>query len=318
MLAIISTSNDLHALAVLEELRKLGQPRVAFLRSDQVAANEQGRIEIVPDAREAVLASVHGVAIDELSTIWFRRPRSANLNLDDREPKEREFIDNECRGLINSLVLFANPLTKWISHPQATFRACDKLYQLQVAHLSGFRVPRTLVTQSKADLIRFWEDCKRRIIVKPLVGVREPFLLARPVEDPRELDEEAVGICPAVYQEFIPGTRHIRLNCFGERFLAAAIDSTDLDWRPNLNVPITAWNVPRDLRKLVRSTLDALGLEMGIIDLKQTPVGDLVWLEVNPQGQFLFLDPLLEVNTARLFAEYLLSCETERHRESKA
>jgi hypothetical protein len=40
---------------------------------------------------------------------------------------------------------------------------------------------------------------------------------------------------------------------------------------------------------MVRRVLDCLGLEMGNIDLKESPSGEIVWLEVNPQGQFLFL-----------------------------
>ena len=34
----------------------------------------------------------------------------------------------------------------------------------------------------------------------------------------------------------------------------------------------------------------ALGLRMGILDLKLGPDGELVWLEINPQGQFTFLE----------------------------
>jgi hypothetical protein len=46
---------------------------------------------------------------------------------------------------------------------------------------------------------------------------------------------------------------------------------------------------------------------MGIVDLKETPDGELVWLEVNPQGQFLFLESLTGQPLASYFADYLLS-----------
>ena len=45
---------------------------------------------------------------------------------------------------------------------------------------------------------------------------------------------------------------------------------------------------------------------MGIIDLKETPAGELIWLEVNPQGQFLFLEALSDLKIGDIFAEYLL------------
>jgi hypothetical protein len=45
---------------------------------------------------------------------------------------------------------------------------------------------------------------------------------------------------------------------------------------------------------------------MGIVDLKLTPKGEVVWLEVNPQGQFLFLQPLTKMSLDQYFADYLL------------
>ena len=80
-----------------------------------------------------------------------------------------------------------------------------------------------------------------------------------------------------------------------------------MDWRPNLNVPIRSWPVPDSLHSQVRSTLDALGLEMGVIDLKMMPNGEIVWLEVNPQGQFLFLESLANIPLSDHFADYLLT-----------
>jgi hypothetical protein len=46
---------------------------------------------------------------------------------------------------------------------------------------------------------------------------------------------------------------------------------------------------------------------MGIVDVKVTPDGEPVWLEVNPQGQFLFLQPLVDVDYLEAFARFLLA-----------
>jgi len=50
-----------------------------------------------------------------------------------------------------------------------------------------------------------------------------------------------------------------------------------------------------------------LQLEMGVVDLKFTLEGEPVWLEVNPQGQFLFLDAFTDLRLAEKFAHYLVS-----------
>lgn len=88
---------------------------------------------------------------------------------------------------------------------------------------------------------------------------------------------------------------------------AALIATTALDWRPDLNVPISPWPVPDGIRRRVGTVLRQLGLRMGIVDLKLTPEGEPVWLEVNPQGQFLFLEPLTGEPLTEHFADFLLS-----------
>jgi hypothetical protein len=133
------------------------------------------------------------------------------------------------------------------------------------------------------------------------------MLLTRLLDDVSAMDERSFSLCPALYQEYIPGTQHIRLNCFGDRSYAATIESDLLDWRPDLRVPVRPYAVPRSLHRRVRATLDALDLRMGVVDLKVTPEGEVIWLEVNPQGQFMFLEALTGMPLAGYFADYLLS-----------
>jgi len=201
---------------------------------------------------------------------------------------------------------------KWLSDPVATDKASNKIYQLSVAKQCGFRIPQTLVSQSKEEVEAFIEKLNGNVIVKPVVGTAGPLMYTERVGDISRFDPLSFKIAPAVYQEYIEGTQHIRLNCFGDNSYAAIIESTDLDWRPNLNVPVYAWPVPEGVHKKVRDVLDALGLDMGIIDIKITSTGELVWLEVNPQGQFLFLEPLTKMPLTSIFADYLLSFITSK------
>ncbi|MGY3676901.1 hypothetical protein [Streptomyces sp. TE33382] len=114
-------------------------------------------------------------------------------------------------------------------------------------------------------------------------------------------------MCPAVYQEYVPGRRHVGFNCFGEGRCAALIETDSPDRRPDRNVPISKWEVPEPPARRVTAVLRRLGLCMGIIDIKLTPEGEPVWLEVNPQGQFLFLEPLRGEPLADRFLDFLIS-----------
>jgi glutathione synthase/RimK-type ligase-like ATP-grasp enzyme len=177
--------------------------------------------------------------------------------------------------------------------------------QLTAASQCGFRIPKTLITQNPSDVKAFYDELGGKIIVKPVVGTAGPLLFTQFVSEMHLSSSDSIRACPAIYQEYIPGTRHIRLNCFGSRSFASSIETSDLDWRPNLTVPLAKWEVPIELHKRVRQVLDSLELEMGVLDLKETPSGEMVWFEVNPQGQFLFLEGLTGEPLTEYFADYL-------------
>ena len=98
-------------------------------------------------------------------------------------------------------------------------------------------------------------------------------------------------MCPAIYQEYVPGDHHLRVHVFGDRVLTMLIESAQLDWRQNLDVPCRPYELDEKVVGQLRRVLDLLNLRMGIFDLKlagSTPT----WLELNPQGQFLFAEGL--------------------------
>lgn len=102
----------------------------------------------------------------------------------------------------------------------------------------------------------------------------------------------------------------MRLVCFGDRAYAAVLESDHLDWRLDLSRPVYRYDVPHTVHSKALAVLHRLGLDMGIFDLKEDENGEWVWLEVNPQGQFLFLEPLTGLPLADYFSDYLL--ETAR------
>ncbi|MER5750447.1 hypothetical protein [Streptomyces sp. NPDC002088] len=300
-------ADDLHALAVADAAARRRYGAFHVVECDRIGGRRSLAWSSHADSPATVLTS-EGLALplEDVAVLWWRRMR-ANQQVSTRAASdhERRLVNNDCRGALGG-VLAAAFKGRWISSPEATDRAADKLYQLAVAREEGFRVPRTLVSQSRQDVVEFARQAGR-IIVKPVVGATGPLMFTQYVDDPSSIPEESFTVCPAVYQEYVPGRHHIRLNCFGEDMYAALIETDDLDWRPDLNVPISRWHVPDELARRVSAVLRRLGLRMGIIDIKLTPDGEPVWLEVNPQGQFLFLEPLLGEPLADRFLDYLIS-----------
>lgn len=310
MIVIVSTSGDLHALAITREFLRRKRTDCALFAIDKIHNTHGISVKFSYEKPEFRLhIEDRSIRSGDLRSVWWRRPFTKQANSGSLGATEQTFVDEQCRAAYWDAFLSAFK-GKWVSTPEATLRASNKILQLDVAQVAGFRVPKTIVSQSRAEVLSFYECCNHQTIVKSLVGNRSPILLTRRLENPASFDEAAYSACPSIYQEMIHGRRHMRLACFGHHAFAAAIESSELDWRPNLDVPVYAYDVPPDIRDKAIHVLRLLGLEMGIFDLKESPNGEWVWLEVNPQGQFLFLEPLTKLPLAEYFTDYLIECAT--------
>src|ERR1035437_6083875 len=245
MIGIITVHEDVHALAVMRELSRRCYTDCKIIAVDQIRSIHRLNVRLGRNGVTSEVVAKDGSAIrgSDLRVLWLRRPRADQVDILEDEPHTTsDLINNECRGAISGL-LGTSFRGRWISTIEATVRASDKLIQLNAARSCSFRIPETLVSQSQNEVSEFFHNFNGKVIVKPIVGVQGPILLTRFLSNPWELDSASFEVCPGLYQEFISGTRHIRLNCFGTKSFAASIDTEDLDWRPNLNVPIHAHDI---------------------------------------------------------------------------
>lgn len=98
----------------------------------------------------------------------------------------------------------------------------------------------------------------------------------------------------------------MRICFFGQRLYTAMITAERLDWRYPLDGSIEPVDLDGNTQRRLLEVLDALQLRMGIFDMKLADEGQPVWFEVNPQGQFLFLEGLCGMPLTHSCAEFLM------------
>jgi glutathione synthase/RimK-type ligase-like ATP-grasp enzyme len=194
----------------------------------------------------------------------------------------------------------------WLDMPENMQRADNKLLQLRVAQQVGLQVPRTLVSQDPQRIRAFADSVGGPIIAKTVAGMLGVPALTGEVTEEQLAMHGSLMACPSIYQELIPGRRHLRVNCFGEDIRCALITSDSLDWRLPLNVDMEPFSLSSADRSRLLNVLAEFGLQMGVIDMKLTEDGGLVWLELNPQGQFLFVEALGGGDLVGPFARFLI------------
>jgi glutathione synthase/RimK-type ligase-like ATP-grasp enzyme len=304
----VSFADDFHALVIQDRLRGMSDTRCAIIEVDQLADHPDGLSWRAPAEQPSFSVPTRdGDRLDvaNVDAIWFRRwnhPQRAVSELAD--VAQVEVVNRSC-----ATTLLGGLLTSfdggWVSRPEATRRAENKLVQLRAAQAAGFAVPQTLVSQDPQAIRAFCAGLTSPAVIKAVQGTPHGQLFTVRVTADHLADDDALRICPTIFQEYVPGTRHLRVLCCGRRTYAVQIETEQLDWRLHLDTPIVPVQLDAGVGRRLENVLERLGLRMGVVDLKLKPDGDPIWLELNPQGQFLFVEGLTGLDLTGPFCDFL-------------
>jgi hypothetical protein len=174
----------------------------------------------------ATICDVDGqpVAVADLDLLWWRRLTGEPRHPESlRDEAARDLAARDCRATLIGLAV-TEFRGVWLSHPEATRMAENKLVQLAAAREAGLRLPRTLVSQDPDAVRRFCHELDYQVVDKTVAGTPKTPVMAGLVT-PEMLSDEAISLSPAIYQEFIPGTRHLRICCFGAEAHTALMET---------------------------------------------------------------------------------------------
>jgi glutathione synthase/RimK-type ligase-like ATP-grasp enzyme len=256
----------------------------------------------------------NGEPVRSPTSIWYRRLRTPGTP-DGMDEGTATFCRQEARAAIIGGVIGRR--TRWMSHPAAIWEAEHKPYQLQLAASLGLTIPRTVITNDPRA-VRSAFDEFGDLIIKP---TRSGYVVKEGVECAvftsqllaQHLDDlETARWSPSIYQALVHKKYDVRMTFVGNRCFGAAIDSPSdpaarIDWRQTENpkLPHYPYKLPAALEGTLRQLMEALHLTFGAIDLIETPQGEYVFLEVNPNGQWLWLDDMLNLGISDAVADWL-------------
>jgi glutathione synthase/RimK-type ligase-like ATP-grasp enzyme len=247
-------------------------------------------------------------------SVWYRRVRSPACP-PTMDPGIYEFCLRENRAAFLGGWLAQD--VRWLNHPVAVWQAEYKPYQLQVAKRAGLTVPQTLISSDPAQIRNAFERFGS-LVVKPARSGHfrqggEEFSVYTSEVTASTLDSiDDARWAPSIYQERVPKQCDVRVTYVGGQFFTAAIDSQSdpdaaVDWRKTSNAELRhcRLRLEGNVEDRLRTLMKALKLNFGCIDLVLRPDGQYVFLEVNPSGQWLWLDDQLELGISAAVADWL-------------
>lgn len=310
MIIAVSHPDDPHAARVIDVLRRAGREtlllNLADLPERATLTFDYGR-----NGTPSVDYRMNGTSIDlsRARSAWWRRPQAPELTSVARNQDVLAFVHNEWHEAIQGLWQLLE--VPWMNPPAVDEVASRKALQLREARRLGLRTPRTLVT-SDPDAARQFirEQGVGRTIFKTFSCTHEVWRETRIVRS-EELDQlDQVRLSPIIFQEYIRASADLRVTIVGNRIFPAAIDSRgtdyEVDFRMSLGQARTEpCELPRDVEERLFALMKRLGLIYGAIDLRRTPEGEHVFLEVNTGGEFLFIEDRTGQPIAQAVADWL-------------
>lgn len=239
----------------------------------------------------------------EPTSVWWRR-KPDYFRLEHADSFER-FRDREWQHALDGLEDAFSAAT-WVNPRSSDRKMRHKPNQLSLASRCGLAIPRTLISNDPETITAFVDALPGgRGIYKPLswfhIDGRSIFANVIDVSTVKA-NAAALSRAPGVFQELIPKRHELRITLVGDRIFPVRIDSqsrddTRIDWRRNqIEVPYAAidWIDP-GFEAALRSFHAASGLVFGAYDVICTPDDQHVFLEVNPVGQWLWLEEAVGV-----------------------
>jgi glutathione synthase/RimK-type ligase-like ATP-grasp enzyme len=208
----------------------------------------------------------------------------------------------------------ASPGAFYLNPAQSDLLASDKLHQLDVANAVGLVFPDTICTNNPNAVAEFAAaQAGGRCIHKSLgpymaPGGRVKFATLLDADRVSGLAGE-IAACPSLYQQFIASDCEFRVTVVGGELFAVRVlkpDSAIVDWRrSSLGNRFEAMTLDLELEAAILRMQNDLGLVYGAYDFIRGTDGTDYFLEVNPMGQWLWLEVATELPISRAIANVL-------------
>ena len=328
ILVLTNSEDGLHSDVVISKLTESGENVFRF----DVDKFSRGEATITfspsPEYDGCIISNSNdSIRVKDIKSIWYRRPNHFNLPIKD--PVQRDYAEKEVRLFLDAVwsLLEQQEHIFFLSRPSSIEKARRKLLQLDFAKQCGMQIPRTIITNDPKKVRIFHKSCPNGMIFKAVnyeflnygeKSYNVPTTLITP-EHLRKID--IIRKTPAIFQELIQKKYELRITVVGKKIFPVKIDSqsnplTIVDWRNPLCIEHLGYSMTTIDPRIETFCLEMLrnfNLQFGAFDFIIDREEELYFLEVNPNGQWYWLEDTAGVLISDAITDIL---KTERRRET--
>jgi glutathione synthase/RimK-type ligase-like ATP-grasp enzyme len=201
-----------------------------------------------------------------------------------------------------------------LTKPSIMRKANNKILQISLANEAGFYMPESAIT-NEVDLLKHFSS--QNGILKPIaIGEitrleRKEFVQTNLINS--SFEHANFEYSPVYLQKFVEKDFEVRVTIVGRNVFPVKIKSDNIvDWRkPNNKVVYDVCSIPQDIQQKCFTFMESCDMNFGCFDFI---VKDGTWyfLEMNANGQWVWLEFETGVNISGAVIDYLASDSTIR------
>ncbi len=191
----------------------------------------------------------------------------------------------------------------WINNPQRTFESENRLNQLLSAQRLGFSIPETLITNEMEAAKKFFKRFPKSTIVKVLhhheiyLNQKSYRFLTNNIETSHLSKFNELTYAPVIFQKKIENDSEIRVTVINDKTFSCKISTikekrnfSDLHKIKEKELIFSEISLDKKIEKLCIKLNRKLGLLVSSIDFVQGKNGELLFLEINPIGDWNWIE----------------------------
>lgn len=303
ILILTNSLDGIHSDVVINKLKEKGE-KVFRLDTDTISG---GKTKLVFSASSSdfffTFQNVNDfLHSEQVKSVWYRRPNDFDFKIKDAQQKD--FAEAEMSSVLEGMWVSLDRVY-WLNTPEALERARKKILQLQIARKVGFLIPDTLITNFPESAREFMKT-KDEVISKALnQGYFEyenkSYTTLTTLLNQKHLKQlYLIKTLPTLFQNLIKKAYELRVTIIHHDIYAFKLESqlqkeTAIDWRNPKYIhliPHTLVTLPSHVRKKCLEIMKFFKLNYGAIDLIVDTQGNYIFLEINPNGQWYWLEHL--------------------------
>lgn len=328
MILIITNKDDVHPTPVIKVLTKRNIPVFRLNTECLLTDYDFSWWNSSCESRFVITNRQTGLRLDsiDLTTIWDRRPEAPKeLPIKSSENINKHNLD-EASGFLRFLRSYISNVPSLGSINYDRY-ASSKMEQLAKAISVGLIVPDTCFSNCQSDILKMAEN-HQELVLKSIESDsffdvdsdKEYVFYSQKVsyEDIANAPQEAFTQTVTYVQEYIPKAFELRVTVVAKKVFACKIESQHLaddegkiDWRQGYEhgLRYEPYELLDDIAQKCIKFLKKMRLNFGAFDFIVTPSGEYVFLECNPNGQWLWIEMETGLKISEAIADALATGE---------